>query len=204
MTPRVLDSGIYNTFADALEYPREDYHDRLLQLEAIITEYLPDDLQEKDGIIYSLHKLEEYVRSEDTGLIQEHYSATFDLKPSCTLSVSYHIFGDSYKRGRMLAGLQEYVQRFRLEGVPNRLPDELPVLLRLLPLLYAGDESDAREEFDLLAICVLPGISRMETSFTDNDNPFGGLITASAGLLRFDHPQALKAVPSLATEVLLP
>src|ERR1035437_11124036 len=53
----------------------------------------------------ALHALSAYLAAASAGEAEERYTALFDLNPVCTLHAGYHLFGEDYKRGELLAGL---------------------------------------------------------------------------------------------------
>ncbi len=189
--------------AEALEYPGRGYGETMGRLGDLLTAELGVDHPALPSLLSALEALEERAaeRGERAGL-QMAYTSAFDLQPVCTLGCGYHVFGETYKRGRLLAGLQEAAERHGLEAGPRRLPDELPVLLRLLPRLLAGSEEEREEAFDLLSVCMLPALEKMERAFEEGDHSFAVLITAAGTLLRHRHPDALAAVPENTLEVL--
>jgi nitrate reductase assembly molybdenum cofactor insertion protein NarJ len=201
---RELDAERYGILADAFDYPGADYRDRIARLRAALARALPDSAPERGAVLEQVDALHHFVTESEPGRVEEAFTSTFDMKPVCTLGCGYQVFGESYKRGRLLAGLQETVERCGIDSLPDRLPDELPVLLRLLPRLYADGPSGAEEAFDLLSVCLLPAVGKMEKAFTDGENLLGALVAAVAALLRFEHPDALEAMPESNLEVLLP
>jgi nitrate reductase delta subunit len=64
--------------------------------------------------------------------LQEHYTAVFDLNPSASLNLTYHLMGDREDRGRALAELLELYRQTGFEPAVNELPDFLPLMLEFL------------------------------------------------------------------------
>ncbi len=64
--------------------------------------------------------------------LQEHYTAVFDMNPSASLNLTYHLMGDREDRGRALAGLLEVYLRAGFEPAVNELPDFLPLMLEFM------------------------------------------------------------------------
>jgi len=64
--------------------------------------------------------------------LQEHYTAVFDLNPSGSLNLTYHLMGDREDRGRALAELLEVYGQAGFEPAVNELPDFLPLMLEFL------------------------------------------------------------------------
>ena len=115
--------------------------------------------------------------------LQELYTRTFDLNPVCTLDIGYHLFGENYKRGELLARLRETEAPYEL-GQAHQLPDYLPVLLRLLAKL---EDEDLRPA--LIAEILIPALGKMTQAFADGDNPYRDLIEAISAALRNELPE---------------
>jgi nitrate reductase delta subunit len=64
--------------------------------------------------------------------LQEHYTAVFDMNPSASLNLTYHLMGDREDRGRALAELLEVYLRAGFEPAVNELPDFLPLMLEFM------------------------------------------------------------------------
>ncbi len=64
-------------------------------------------------------------------MLEEIFTATFDLNASCHPYIGYHMFGEAYKRSALLLELQD---RFRQHGFDPgvELPDHIAVLLRFM------------------------------------------------------------------------
>jgi nitrate reductase delta subunit len=107
--------------------------------------------------------------------LQERYTATFDLNPSCTLDIGWHLFGETPERGGFLARLRDDLAR---AGIDERgdLPDYLPTLVRLIG--HTDGESAVA-----LATLIAPAVLRIRDVLTAEQNPFADLIDAVARLL---------------------
>ena len=84
--------------------------------------------------------------------LEELYSSTFDLNPTCYPYVGHHLLGESYRRSRFMVGLLELYAKHGFEPDRSELPDHLAVMLRFL----------ARHEDDeLVHEAILPALERM-------------------------------------------
>lgn len=72
------------------------------------------------------------LRTQPLLALQEHYTAVFDLNPSASLNLTYHLMGDREDRGRALAELIEVYRQAGFEPALNDLPDFLPLLIEFL------------------------------------------------------------------------
>lgn len=166
-----VDFSVLPGYADLLEYPDERLAPRAaaladrVQLHSAIWQ----DLLEA----FALH-----VSMAPLGELEETYTRVFDLNPSATLEIGWHLFGETYKRGSLLANLRE---ANRTHGVDegNSLPDFLPTLLRLLPRL------EAESGRGLVADCILPALAKIRPKVDDGATPYH-LILESLELLLKD------------------
>jgi nitrate reductase delta subunit len=95
-----------------------------------------------------------HMKTEPLLNLQEHYTAVFDLNPSTSLNLTWHLLGDHEDRGRALAELLEVYRQAGLEPAVDDLPDYLPLLLEFMAAAQA-------EVHPLVARClsVLPAIT---------------------------------------------
>ena len=111
------------------------------------------------------------------GELEEMYTRTFDLNPSCTLELGWHLFGETYKRGSFLANLREALRTHEVpEG--SALPDFLPTLLRLLPKLRHDDAQD------LVRDCITPALEKLRGALGEGSGPYANLLESLSLLLK--------------------
>jgi len=79
-----------------------------------------------------LSRLAAQMRAQPLLKLQEHYTAVFDMNPSASLNLTWHLMGDREDRGRALAELIEVYRQAGFEPTVNDLPDFLPLLLEFL------------------------------------------------------------------------
>ncbi|MEQ8762860.1 MAG: molecular chaperone TorD family protein [Planctomycetota bacterium] len=127
------------------------------------------------------------------GEAEERYTRVFDLNPTCSLHVGYHLFEDTYARGALLAGLVGERNRVGLIAVTNDLPDFLPEVLRLLARL---SDDDARE---LAASIVLPALIKIRTALSEEDTPWVRLLEPLAEVISDE--LGVEAAPAPREEV---
>jgi nitrate reductase delta subunit len=111
------------------------------------------------------------------GELEEMYTRTFDMNPSCSLEIGWHLFGETYKRGSFMANLREVLRK---EGIEegNSLPDYLPTLLKLLPKLHHDDAQD------LVRDCILPAMEKIRTALREGSGPYANLMESLSLLLK--------------------
>jgi len=80
----------------------------------------------------SIKKFIDHLEGKDRIRVQEQYTALFDMSPSTTLNVTYHLWGDGEKRARLLTRLQQVYAGEGLEKKSPELPDFLPLVLEFM------------------------------------------------------------------------
>ncbi len=149
-------------FAEILEYPRSDVLSAAQACRALAAQVSPRAAAHLDAFV----RFAEGVSPER---LEEIYSSTFDLDPTCHPYVGYHLLGESYKRSAFLVGLKE---RYRAHGfsVPaGELPDHLAVLLRFLAVC-----DDPVLSSEIVHEALLPALARMtKERESDTEQPQG-------------------------------
>ncbi|MBI4238340.1 MAG: hypothetical protein HY696_07990 [Deltaproteobacteria bacterium] len=90
---------------------------------------------------------------------QELYTRTFDVQATTTLDIGYILFGDDYKRAKLLAHLTRE-HRQQANDCRGELADHLPNLLRLLPKM-----PDAELRAELVSEILVPALLLMRREF---------------------------------------
>jgi nitrate reductase molybdenum cofactor assembly chaperone len=167
---------IYEILASSLEYPGKDWNTRLERCKQWLT------IQEPDVAVQFI-RFRRNVKSLSIEKLQELYTQTFDLNPVCTLDIGYHLFGENYKRGELLAKLRETEAPYELDQA-NQLPDHLPVLLRLLAKL-----EDEELRLALIGEILIPALGKMLEALSQTDNPYRDLIEVISNALKDEVPE---------------
>jgi nitrate reductase delta subunit len=153
-----------------LRYPGEDFSDLLAIGRLALASGDPEAARR-------LERFAEAVKGLELAEIQELYTRTFDLDPVCALEVGWHLYGESYDRGRFLAHMRELHRELDVDEageLPDHLISVLPALARLDP--------EARGE--LGRGYAVPGVARMLAGFEGRDNPYEHLVRAVDRTLR--------------------
>lgn len=145
----MMERRLFYSFADILGYPKPQLIEAARECERLAP-------RDNPKAIALLHKFRLLVEKTPLGRLEEMYSGTFDLDPTCHPYVGYHLFGESYKRSIFMVQLKE---RYRTHGFAvddNELPDHLTVLLRFLAT--SGETTLAAE---IIAEAMIPALERM-------------------------------------------
>ena len=120
-----------------LQYPDEAYFKALPELKSIV-DAMPDG-RRKTALEAFLADQEGQSALE----VQTQYTALFDMRPSTTLNITYHLWGDGEKRARLLSRLQQAYTRAGFEKTSPELPDFLPMMLEFMAAVPRVEWSEA-------------------------------------------------------------
>ena len=159
----------YEALSQALIYPDAAYAELAQRLPGALAESEPEASS-------SLESFAAQVRGLSLTELQELFTRTFDLSPTCSLEVGWHLYGEEYARGAFLVSMRQQLKRFSLQE-NGELPDHLTHIL----LLAGAMDSDERAQF--IALYVLPAVRKMAKALEGKDNPYGGVIKTIEGVL---------------------
>lgn len=163
--PASVERAIQADFAELFSYPRSD----VARLARHCLELLGPG-----PAASALEDFAAWAARVDPGEIEEVYSATFDLEPTCAPYVGWQLCPEPERRNLFLGELSALYSR---EGFRPReeLGDHVSEVLRFLAV--ARDE-EARAT--LLTEGLAPAAERMASSFEPASNPYHRLIDALA------------------------
>ncbi|MCI0491843.1 MAG: molecular chaperone TorD family protein [Planctomycetes bacterium] len=136
-----------------------------------------------------------YTENASLSELEETYTRTFDLNPSCSPEIGWHLFGEEYVRGLFMVRMRNEMRERGLEET-GELPDHL---VHVLAVLAVMEEAPARE---LARACLCPAIGKMLSSIDKQqakeqaaEQPFRPLVAALAELIleEFDLPSTALA-----------
>ncbi|MFK5970789.1 MAG: nitrate reductase molybdenum cofactor assembly chaperone [Candidatus Marithrix sp.] len=150
---------LYICFSQLLDYPTADLG---TQTQTCIDLLKTNHIEAAEQIT----KFLEFVQNKDIGYLEEVYTGTFDVNPACHIFAGHLLFGESFKRGAFMAGLE---QEYKEHGFDTKieLSDHIPVLFRFV----SSTDSDFAN--DLLKDCLIPVFAKMNGNFEDDSlNPY--------------------------------
>ncbi len=147
--PKVMDA-----FARLLSYP--DQHSS--QAAELLYVVLRDEI---DGAGREMSRFGEFLEQHDAWQIEEAFTGTFDVNPTCALEVGWHLFGEEYARGMFLVRMREEMRKYDLaESV--ELPDHISHVLAIVAAM--PDDEAVR----FVKACVQPAIAKMNDALARN------------------------------------
>lgn len=108
--------------------------------------------------------------------LEELYTRTFDINPSASLEVGWHLYGEQYERGSFLVLMRQQLRQYGVEE-GSELPDHLTHVLRL----FARMDDETRS--GMLDSSLLRALGVMFEKWSDEDNPYKRCLDALASLL---------------------
>ncbi len=160
---------VLELYAGLVDYPNEFFVQDIHRLEECVRGF-----GHSPSILEQLQLFQKSIEKLSLVKLQELYTSTFDLSPICSLHVGFHLFGESYKRGTLMAKLREEYQNAGLqEG--TEIPDHLSNILKYCAVL-SGMEQEHEVYLELLTFIVLPGVEKMAASFAETANPYQYLL----------------------------
>ena len=142
----------YQNLANIVDYPRANFLEEVKRAGEFLTNYDAETIS-------ILEEFVQFLEVTELEKVEELFLRTFDVQAVTTLDIGYVLFGDDYKRGKLLANLnQEHIAAKNDCG--TELADYLPNLLRLLPKI-------TNEEFrnELVGIIILPALAKIINEF---------------------------------------
>lgn len=109
-----------------------------------------------DELGSGLGRFRAFVEETPLPRLEEVYSDTFDLDPTCHPYVGYHLFGENYRRSAFMVELR---RRYAAEGfaAPEKeLPDHLAVLLE-----FVARTEDPALGTEIIEEALVPALDRM-------------------------------------------
>src|SRR5512140_3553838 len=160
---------ILSDFADLFSYPRGDV--------AGIARHCLDLLDPRHPAAAALEDFAAWAALVDPGEIEEVYSATFDLEPTCVPYVGWQLCPDPERRNLFLSELSAVYSR---EGFRPReeLGDHVSAVLGFLAVARAGES-----RLTVLREGLAPAAERMASSIEARFNPYRWLLDALAAQL---------------------
>jgi nitrate reductase assembly molybdenum cofactor insertion protein NarJ len=130
------------TLARLLSYPGNHYVQLIEMLYLLMQNHLPEAAKEVSEFAKYVEQLGEYE-------LEEAYTRTFDVNPSCALEVGWHLFGEDYLRGQFLVKMRGELAKFEIQE-STELPDHLT---HVLAVIGAMSDDEAKP---FVHSCVFP------------------------------------------------
>lgn len=101
--------------------------------------------------------------------LEETYTRTFDVNPSCALEIGWHLFGEDYMRGQFLVRMRNELAKHEIQE-SSELPDHLT---HALAVIAAMPEDEAKI---FSHACVFPALHKMQAALDKAASPYRHVI----------------------------
>lgn len=144
----------YNLLASVFIYPvNEGYKEEITN----VYNYLNNTFIEAAS---TLKPFLDFVNQSSVVEIQELFLRSFDVQAITTLDIGFVLFGEDYKRGKLLVHLNEEHNKVG-NKCETELSDHLPNLLKLLPKM---EDEEMRNE--IATLLIIPAVEKMVSEFS--------------------------------------
>src|SRR3990167_8258142 len=141
----------YSHVAELFDFPGPELAPRGRALLAFLRQNYPDAALEVEQFLDAI--------PERTLDLQELHTRTFDVQALTTLDIGYVLFGDDYKRGKLLSHLNREHNKAH-NDCGTELADHLPNVLRLLS---TWDHYELTQDF--IQFILAPALRKMIGEF---------------------------------------
>lgn len=169
---------VFDDFAVLLSYPAPGIEQALVRVlmhfsEADMRVHLPEAHR-------ALREFTSAAGALPTTELEELYTRTFDINPSASLEIGWHLYGEQYERGSFLVLMRQQLREYGVEE-GSELPDHLTHVLRVL-----GRMDDSTREA-MLDSSLLRAFDIMLGKWGEEDNPYKRCLDALCSILRSMH-----------------
>ncbi|MCG8448599.1 MAG: nitrate reductase molybdenum cofactor assembly chaperone [Pirellulales bacterium] len=150
------------TISRLLSYPDDHYVQFVELLYLLVQSDLPEAAK-------GMSAFGQFAERCDEHELEEAYTRTFDVNPSCALEIGWHLFGEDYTRGQFLVRMRGELAKYEIPE-SGELPDHLT---HVLAVIAAMPDEEAHK---FSHACVFPALYKMQAALDKNDSPYRHLI----------------------------
>jgi len=151
----------YHLLAGLLEYPEAGYPQTVTEIYKFVDGRYP-------AAAAALERFIDLLPADNLLMMQELFTRSFDVQAIATLDIGYVLFGDDYKRGELLANLNQEHHKAN-NDCGTELADYLPNILRLMSILR-DEELVGDLAYAIIAPALLEMIGEFDTDRIEQKN----------------------------------
>lgn len=148
-----VDLNKYAKISELFYFPRESFKEKVKVIQEFLDEAYPNAGRE-------LRPFTEFTELSSQNEIEELYTRSFEVQAITAMDLGYILFGDDYKRAKLLVSLNREIIDANIE-THNELADHLPNVLKLLPTL-----KDKSVLNDLILDVIYPSLENILEDFS--------------------------------------
>jgi nitrate reductase molybdenum cofactor assembly chaperone NarJ/NarW len=153
----IAQTTVFTALAEVLIYPERDFHYHVKTCRQALLKH-PEALEHYELFVKSVAGL-----SVDD--LEEIYTRTFDVNPLSTLDMGWHLYGETYQRGRFMVEMRAVLKKFGVEE-GGELPDNLCYMLRALDRMEPEMRGPFTREIVLKALAkIIDGLKGKDNFF---------------------------------------
>ena len=160
---------ILNALSRLLSYPDE----HTVQSAELLYVLLMDELPEAASAAAVFGA---FVDQHEVWDVEETFTRTFDVNPTCALEVGWHLFGEEYARGMFLVRMRQELRKYGL-AESTELTDHL---CHVLAVVAAMPDDEATR---FVKACVQPAVEKMDQALQGKECPYGHIVRCLALVL---------------------
>jgi nitrate reductase molybdenum cofactor assembly chaperone NarJ/NarW len=124
-----------------------------------------------------------YSNEQTAEKMEELYCVTFDNSQTAALEIGWHVYGETYDRGKFLVAMRDLL---RTHEIPEKseLPDHLSLVLQVL------SRCEEDKALSLSAEVVKPAVRKILVSLAADQNPYEPVLDALLHMIRHHAQQA--------------
>jgi nitrate reductase delta subunit len=155
-------SATLDSFSNLLNYPSDELFQQVDDCVNLLK-------LNKSSALKSVEIFSDFVKKSSVDNLQEYYTRTFEINPTCALEVGWHLFGERYERGTFIVKMRQTLRQYCLPE-STELPDHLYHVLRALAQM-PYDEAD-----EVSNLFLLPAIKKMLEGFKGKENVYAHVL----------------------------
>ena len=160
---------VMNAFSRLLSYP-DQHTAQAAELLYIVSRGEIDEAADE------MSQFGTFLEQHEPWQIEEAFTSTFDVNPTCALEVGWHLFGEEYARGMFLVRMREELRKYNLsESV--ELPDHISHVLAVVGAMPADKAAT------FVRLCVQPAVEKMNEALSGKDTPYRHVVSCLTAVI---------------------
>lgn len=167
---------LFDALARVFAYPGPEYRRFLEQCQVLGKSRRWVNEQHELEFHKNLHDFSSAIASLTVEDMEELYTRTFDINPVSSLDIGWHLFGETYDRGKFLVEMRALLRRCGVEESAE-LPDNLT------HVLFAVGRMPHDEAVAFISTHLLKALEKMMEGFAGKQNPYEHVLAATRMLV---------------------
>ena len=154
-------TALYHNLASVLSYPTKAIYEQTERLLQQVRKAAPDQTE-------TVQVFSNYIIESRLEKIEESFTRSFDMNPSCCLEIGWHLYGEDYQRGEFLVHMRQSLEEEQIKETVE-LPDHVSHCLKLLACLEPADAEVFSRKY------MQPALLKIQTAL-EEENPYACIV----------------------------